>query len=504
MRFSWTFLLLFCILNNDLQAATWTGGSGDWHVASNWNTGVVPGAGDDVVISNGSPTIMAGATGLCRNLTKSGFLSTLTLQANANLKISGNLNYTGGSIVTNPSSVITFSGAGLQRVSGSSPLTISNLSVANSSGLLMEKTVTLSGALNLLSGSIFTNGFGLTTPSITGYSSSQFVVTGDNLGNPASGGGLKIAVPAGGSAFFPVGTKIGAYNPVSISNTSGADDGYNVRAGLGGSTDAVQRSWDISNGGGTASISFEWATGEEGSTFNRTNCAVYKLSGGMIDYTGYAPQPGAAGSGTVGWSMGLSNVMIGSATFIVNNNTGVLPIRLAAFSLEKTNEKEVQLNWHTDRYSNTDYFMVEKSGENLDFRPLGKVLANEKARYQFNDVLIANQNTYYRLMMVDLEGEISYSEVLSLTTDFTSDQLLAWPNPFTEELFFSAQSPKLLTSFRLRLLTLGGQVLWQCDYGQLDGLQSRQNLAHLPAGTYVLQSLERGRVLKSLKVVKGR
>jgi hypothetical protein len=502
MRLNWTFLLFFGTLGLHLQAATWTGGSGDWHVASNWNTGAVPGATDDVVISNGSPTIMAGATATCRNLSKSGFFSSLILQANTNLKISGDLNYTGGSIVTDPSSSITFSGTGLQLLKGNTPLTISNLSVANNVGLLMEKNVTLSGSLNLLSGSIFTNGFGLTTPSITGYSSSQFVVTGDNLGNPASGGGLKIAVAAGGSAFFPVGTKIGAYNPVSITNTSGGNDGYNVRAGLGGSTDAVQRSWDISNGGGTASISFEWATGEEGSTFNRTNCAVYKVSGGMIDYSGYAPQPGSAGNGSVGWSMGLSNVTIGSATFIINNNTGVLPIKLAAFSIEKTNDKEVLLQWHTDLYSNTDYFIVEKSAENLDFRPLAKVGANEKAQYQLKDVLTANQNTYYRLMMVDLEGEISYSEVLSLAADFTSNQLWAWPNPFAEELFFLAQSSKLLTSFRLRLLTLGGQVLWQCDYGQLEGLQSRQNFGHLPAGVYVLQSLERGRVLKSVKVVK--
>src|SRR5262245_44326721 len=44
-------------------AVTWVAGSGDWNTGSNWSTGKVPGAGDDVTISALSATITHTSTG---------------------------------------------------------------------------------------------------------------------------------------------------------------------------------------------------------------------------------------------------------------------------------------------------------------------------------------------------------------------------------------------------------------------------------------------------------
>src|SRR5262245_40545284 len=78
------------------SAATWIAGNGDWDVASNWSTGAVPGAGDDVDINVSGITITHNAaTAHSVNSLK---LESGTLTGADSLTVNGAFTWTGGTL----------------------------------------------------------------------------------------------------------------------------------------------------------------------------------------------------------------------------------------------------------------------------------------------------------------------------------------------------------------------------------------------------------------------
>ena len=215
-----TLLSLFVMAQQQSFAVTctWIGGTNnDWNTAANWSTGTVPTAADDVVINTlgSSVNIANGAAGVCNNLTKGGFISNLAVVPGGILKIQGNINYGGGTF----SGDVSLVGTSLQLILGLSPLTLNNLNVTNPQGVLMNgNNMKLSGTLSL-QGPIYTNGRLLEVAAISGVSATAFVVTGDNLGNASSSGGLAITLNPGAAASFPVGPTLSNFAAVKIVNT---------------------------------------------------------------------------------------------------------------------------------------------------------------------------------------------------------------------------------------------------------------------------------------------
>ena len=427
-----TLLSLFVMAQQQSFAltCTWIGGTNnDWNTAANWSTGTVPTGADDVVINTlgSSVNIANGAAGACNNLTKGGFISNLAVAPGGILKILGNINYGGGTF----SGDVSMVGSSLQQILGLSPLTLNNFNITNPQGVLMNgNSMKLSGTLSL-NGPIYTNGRLLEVAAISGGSPTAFVVTGDNLGNASSSGGLAITLNPGAAAAFPVGPTLSNYAAVKISNAAGPAEKFTVAVVNSGlSQDAVKCIWNIGEstpGGNTATLALQWDQGMEGGTFNRATCSIYKVSGSSIVYTGYNPQVGAASSvGSGAWAKTLSGVTSFSE-WTVNNNTGVLPITLLSFAVERTEAQKALITWAIDAYSNPAYFEVEKSRDGLSFAPLRKVFAQDETAYQI-EMPLDQWFSYYRLKMVDTEGKITYSKVQAID-GVGIERIQVFPNP---------------------------------------------------------------------------
>ena len=81
-------------------AGSWTGAtSTDWHTASNWCSGTVPTAADNVVIISGTNEPIISAAAECNNITINPG-ATVTLSGTNTLNVSGNFN-NNGSFTTN-------------------------------------------------------------------------------------------------------------------------------------------------------------------------------------------------------------------------------------------------------------------------------------------------------------------------------------------------------------------------------------------------------------------
>lgn len=88
-----------------------------------------------------------------------------------------------------------------------------------------------------------------------------------------------------------------------------------------------------------------------------------------------------------------------------------LPIKLKYFETKCENGKTL-LEWGTESELNNNFFVIEKSDEDFNFREIGKVFGsgttNTPQSYSFIDDEINDRTTYYRLVQVDMDGSVEY------------------------------------------------------------------------------------------------
>lgn len=90
----------------------------------------------------------------------------------------------------------------------------------------------------------------------------------------------------------------------------------------------------------------------------------------------------------------------------------VLPINLLSFTVNKSGSK-ANLNWKITGNSTPQSFDVMKSSDGVNFSKIGTVQGlTAKLSYDFTDNNLLAGNNYYRLKMLDIDGTISYSNII--------------------------------------------------------------------------------------------
>jgi hypothetical protein len=139
----------------------------------------------------------------------------------------------------------------------------------------------------------------------------------------------------------------------------------------------------------------------------------------------------------VGTPSGNAEPGFGIGNFTYCLPMSALPVTLASFEGRVESGNIAELSWETAQESNTDYFDLEVSEDGKIFlKHTTKMAAGHsdtRQTYVSSHVMQA-QRTYYRLKMVDKDGTFSYSKILSLTSNATSQLVSFGPNPFSERL----------------------------------------------------------------------
>ncbi len=110
-----------------------------------------------------------------------------------------------------------------------------------------------------------------------------------------------------------------------------------------------------------------------------------------------------------------------------------LPLNLTRFTGSFQGQKGNQLTWLTTNEKNMRQFVVEKGVNSELFTAIGTMTAKNNAAqntYQFTDAQQTNGTHYYRLKMVDNDGQFSYSYLVKVVGDVGSNHpVLLYPNP---------------------------------------------------------------------------
>lgn len=118
-----------------------------------------------------------------------------------------------------------------------------------------------------------------------------------------------------------------------------------------------------------------------------------------------------------------------------------LPLELTAFTAEAVDKRTAQLNWTTQTEINSSHFMVQRSIDGVRFTTIGQVSAmgntTSAERYVFRDTEAFTGSNYYRLKMIDLDGSFAYSDTKTVAFAGEGEQLLVYPNPATDFLYFA-------------------------------------------------------------------
>ena len=110
-----------------------------------------------------------------------------------------------------------------------------------------------------------------------------------------------------------------------------------------------------------------------------------------------------------------------------------LPVSLVSFSAVNQDNK-VRLNWNTATELNTNHFIVQRSTDGINYTNIGTVQAvgSGAGSYQFTDASATNSTNYYRLEIVDADGEVTYSKVIGVSFTVNRLPFTVAPNPARE------------------------------------------------------------------------
>jgi len=367
-----------------------------------------------------------------------------TLTSSGELIVEGDLTNTGFINSTAATSAIIFAGSSpsLFTVGNTTLGTLKNEKENADIDLIGDLTIsTILELDNAIVSKLNINDANLTLATnaiITGANANQFIAT-DGTGY------LIKEVNSTGTFTFPVGNTTGRLTQLiaDYSGTSFSNARLKVRviptaepnlpAGV---NDFINRRWEI--------------VAENITDYQNLVAANYLRT----DISGSETPIKGASYGNGEWSYldgdRQASTLLGTVEILETSFTGsgfdatVFPVELYSFAATKVNESSARLDWSTASEENTAYFAVERSTDALNWAQIGQVAANGTSsanlEYTYLDDKIApavrrSGTVYYRLNIVDFDGQQEYSPIEDIQFEPLPDVLTVYPNPTADVLY---------------------------------------------------------------------
>lgn len=186
-----------------------------------------------------------------------------------------------------------------------------------------------------------------------------------------------------------------------------------------------------------------------------------------------------------------NNLICESAKFLASKDS-ILGFVLAGWPTPIGNK----LHWVTLLEINTDYFVVERSVDGVNFQPVSGLIdaAGHANLYSFVDQQIVPV-AYYRVKAVDVYGWSSYSNMVIIRNN-SRPMFYVLENPARDYIRVNVSGTE---PFRLVLSNSQGQVVYQSEYQTMKNRSIQIPAANLAKGLYVLTAY--GATVQTAKVL---
>jgi hypothetical protein len=219
------------------------------------------------------------------------------------------------------------------------------------------------------------------------------------------------------------------YMPSDVTNMS------SVIGGPNNSANVIDRFWIIDaqsySTKPAASFAFTYLDAEHsavGNTIIESELGAQRWSGTTWD--AYIPQGSINTSTNV-----VSAVPVANADFFrswtLSTTSSPLPIELLHFTA-KCNNSFVKIEWVTASEINNNYFALEKSNDGINYYAIATMAgagnSTNMLNYTYNDKVLDNQISYYRLKQTDYNGITKTYNPISVNCNYGINNILAFNN----------------------------------------------------------------------------
>ncbi len=161
-----------------------------------------------------------------------------------------------------------------------------------------------------------------------------------------------------------------------------------------------------------------------------------------------------------------------------------LDIHLLNFTAQLQNNKSALLNWHITPRPFDDYFVVEKSTDGNTFTALSTIWCEaNQAKYQYQDNNKITSTTYYRLKMVEKDGNFTYTKVQAVYPAAYGTFYQAFYNDKQQslQLQFAAQGEAQIV-----VSDVMGKTYWMQSAAASPNQTVALSLSNMPSGLFLV------------------
>lgn len=175
---------------------------------------------------------------------------------------------------------------------------------------------------------------------------------------------------------------------------------------------------------------------------------------------------------------------LGNNYFIRFDITPALPVRLLQLSGVAQQAGNL-IRWVAADEADFSHYLVQRSATGHSFSTIGKVNSQSKTagaiQYAYVDATAPAQTCFYRLMMVDKDGQYTLSKVIRLAAKpLAASKVQLYPNPVQQQVHFSS----LQKGDMVLITDAGGKQLY-CSKAVSNSMAVP--VAHWASGTYYVQ-----------------
>jgi len=481
-----------------VEPKIWAGGtSTNYNTVTNWLNSAPPNSGDDVLINNGSnqPTLQGNEqvnsifirTGATLNM------SNRRLSVRSDISNCGTINGGTGEVRLNGSNAFVqnqnLSGSGVYNFND---LTINNTFATNPS-VILGKDVSITGALALTSGIVYSSSTNILSLS-TGATSSSGSATSFVSGPISKTGNTDFIFPTGKGTRWrrasvtnitASSTFVGEYFNTAFTSTTPVNSPLN--------NISTTEYWQVSRtGAGNANLSLHW---EDASASGIDNCAdltIARWNGASWDERPATTVGGSSCAGTGTGRLITNAALTAFSPFTFGskaNGINPLPVQLLEFTAACNNSK-VLLAWSTASEKDNDHFVLERSEDGTNWLEISKVKGSGTVfslkNYSFVDDYRADKVVYYRLSQVDANGEKEQFEIITADCKSNENQVNMYPNPAINELTLDLTLSQNYGERSIKIIDNLGRICQQENLNLMKGESVYKIALFLLPGSYTI------------------
>lgn len=413
----------------------------------------------------------------------------IVCSSSSNIILGDNASWENNGTFTPSTSQVSFVGASNQTISGSSNTAFYNLTLNKTGGdLLLSKDISVSNNLTMTAGD-----FNLQNSSIdlggTGVILSETESNRIKVGDPSLNTGIIYYTRTinSVSGFDPANLGIAITTNQNLGSVT-VVRGHQRQQGTGSysSNYSVARYYIVPGigeiDGSDINVQVSYWEAELGASHpDESNLVVYQqiVEGGSNVWTPLDGAVNVAGNFVLPAASPYDSYVYGDAyaslsfndRFTLGSTDAPLPVELLSFTADKFSNDAIDLKWQTATEVNSDYFLVQRSPDGLNWENIYRVDAagnsNSLINYQLFDYEPFPGQSYYRLKQYDFGGAFAYSQIRTVNFDQFA-AINVYPNPTSGPIYIQSEN-----AVDISIFDINGRLILQKENTNLCDLSNQ-------------------------------